>query len=67
MEDGLERSSAAIIEQLKESMSAKDIHGRNRSGHYVPQIGILSYYLRINKQYVHIDKDTRHARWKMVE
>ena len=66
MKDGVERSTSSIIEELKESMSAKDIHGRNRSGFNVPLTRKLCYYLRINDQYVHIDKHTKLARWRKV-
>ena len=66
MLDGSERSTSSIIELLKESMSKKCPEGRSRTGHFVPQVRMLSYYLRINKNYIHIDKDTNRSRWKKV-
>lgn len=66
MEDGIERSSASIIDKLKISMGGESIHGRIRSGQFVPQMSILTYYLRVNKQYIHLDANTRKSRWKRV-
>tara|TARA_R110000744_G_scaffold34094_4_gene79714 strand:+ start:365 stop:628 length:264 start_codon:yes stop_codon:yes gene_type:complete len=66
MSDGVERFSSAIIELLKESMSSNCPEGRNRTGHYVPQMRVLTYYLRISDKYILIDKGTGTARWKKV-
>ena len=66
MKDGKERNSACIIENLKVSMSTIDVHGRSRVGRYVPVQRRLTYYMRINKNYVHLNKDTRNPTWKMV-
>tara|TARA_R110002074_G_scaffold367595_1_gene541673 strand:- start:167 stop:415 length:249 start_codon:yes stop_codon:yes gene_type:complete len=67
MEDGNTRSNGTIIELLKVSMTKKCPEGRSRSGHFVPQVRVLSYYLRINDNYINIDKGTPNSRWKKVK
>ena len=66
MKDGKERTVGAIIDRLKDDMSGKDKYGRNRSANNVPIWRVLVYYLRINGEYIHLDKDTRKARWVRV-
>jgi len=63
MEDGQERSTSSIIELLKDTMGGKDKYGRNRTAFNVPLQRKLSYYLRINNEYIHLDRGTRQARW----